>query len=148
MQDKQLAMVAKFEREKEQKLAADYQYVLQHLRLQQEKLAGLQQHRLDYLQQIQHRGSGGMGSLSFGQHQAFIDKLDKACVIQQQEISKLDEVSDQRKNLWVSQQQKRKAVELLIEKNQHARLQKIQKQEQQMMDEVAMQKFIRKKLSM
>ncbi len=145
MQDKQLAMVAKFEREKEQKMAADYQYVQQHLRTQKEKLSGLEQHRLEYVQQIHQRATGGMGSLSYGQHHAFIDKLDRACEIQRQEISKVSDVAEQRKGLWLGQQQKRKAVEMLIEKKTLARMTKIQKEEQQMMDEIALQKFVRKK---
>ncbi len=146
MDSKQLLMIAKYELEKEQKLAGEYQYVQQHIHSQQEKLSGLEQHRLSYLTEIQKRASSGIGSLSYGQHQSFIDKLDKACEIQQAEIEKLSEVAEQRKQLWLTQQQKRKAVDMLIEKQQNERQARIQREEQQMMDEVALQKFVRKQL--
>ena len=49
MDSKQLLMIAKYELEKEQKLAGEYQYVQQHIHSQQEKLSGLEQHQLSYL---------------------------------------------------------------------------------------------------
>ena len=147
MQLKQLQMVAKYELEKEQKLAGEYQYVQQHLQLQHQKLEGLQQHRLSYLTEIQKRATQGMGSMSYGQHQSFIDKLDKACEIQHQEINKIGEVAEQRKGLWLAQQQKRKAVDMLIDKQLSARNARLEREEQQMMDETALQKFVRKRQS-
>lgn len=144
MADKQLKMVADWEREKEQKLGRDFQMAQQYLQQNKQKLQGLQQYRLEYLQQIQQRGSTGVGALSFSQHQSFIDKLDKACEIQNNEISKANQVVEQRRQLWLKQQQKRKAVEMLIDKKQAEKDARLARYEQQLMDEVALQKFIRK----
>lgn len=55
--------------------------------------------------------------MSFGQHQAFIDKLDSACVQQSRVLAQARAAAEQRKALWLKQQQKRKAVEMLIDKN-------------------------------
>lgn len=146
MIDKQLQMVANWESEKEQKLGRDFQTAQQHLQQNRDKLAGLQQYRLEYLQQIQQKGNKGVGAMSFSQHQAFIEKLDKACEIQNNEIIQTKQVVDQRKQLWLKQQQKRKAVEMLIDRKQSEFNAKQARIEQQMLDEIALQKFIRKGL--
>jgi len=143
MAEKQLQMVADWEKEKEQKLGRDFQLAQQHLQQNKQKLEGLQQYRLEYLQKIQQRGSTGLGAMSFSQHQAFIDKLDKACEIQNNEISRANQVAEQRRQLWLRQQQKRKAVEMLIEKKRIEKEARMARHEQQLMDEVALQKFIR-----
>ena len=53
-------------------------------------------------------------------------------------------VADQRRMLWMAQQRKRKAVEMLLDKQHKAKLKREDKQEQIMLDELSLQKFIRK----
>lgn len=143
MATNQLQLVANWEKEKEDKLAQNYLVANKYLQDNENKLKGLEQYRLDYLRQLQQKGSQGVGALSFGQHQSFIDKLDKACTQQIVAISKAQLVADQRKGQWLKQQQKRKAVEMLIDKKQQQKALAESRAEQQMMDEIALQKFIR-----
>ena len=60
-------------------------------------------------------------------------------------IAQANLAADQRKQVWLKQQQKVKAVTLLLEKQQRAKQQKEAKAEQAMMDEFATQRFFRAK---
>ncbi|MBN7820467.1 flagellar export protein FliJ [Bowmanella yangjiangensis] len=146
MSTRQLEQVAKWEQEKEDKLARDYRLAEQNVQANVQKLTGLQSYRLDYLRQLQQRANQGLGALSFAQHQAFIDKLDKACLQQNQIIANAKAVAQQRRALWLRQQQKRKAVEMLIEKKRQQAQQLENKREQALLDEVAIQRFVRRQL--
>lgn len=140
----QLQMVADWERKKEQKLATDFRLAQQYVQDNKRKLTGLEQYRLDYLRQAQTKAKSGMASTTYNQHQQFIGKLDKACEQQSKIVSNALIVADQRRVQWLQQQKKRKAVELLIEKQQLQLTKRQEKQEQQMLDELATQRFIRK----
>ncbi|WP_088330196.1 flagellar export protein FliJ [Lacimicrobium sp. SS2-24] len=144
MSTKQLEQVAQWERSKEDKLAQDYYLAQKNVQDNQRKLTGLQSYRLDYLRQLQQRANKGLGAMSFGQHQAFIDKLDSACTQQTRVLAQARAAAEQRKGLWLKQQQKRKAVEMLIDKKQQLQLQREARQEQAMLDEIATQRFVRK----
>ena len=112
----QLALVAKFELEKEQKAAQQFQLAQQHVTQQRQKLSNLQQYRLDYVRQIQATGKGGVAAKAYHQHLSFVGKLDKACQQQMNVISQASLVAEQRKRAWLEQQKRRKAVDMLIDK--------------------------------
>lgn len=142
---KQLQMVAKWESEKEDKAASNFQQAQVWVQQNQDKLDGLLQYRLDYFKKIQEKASEGLEALSFTHHQTFINKLDKACEQQQQVINDAKKAAEQRKQLWLQQQKKRKAVDMLLDKNARMLQAKLDRQEQNMLDEYALQKFIRSK---
>lgn len=144
MAEQQLQLVADWENEKEQRCARDFQLAQQHADLQKQKLSSLEQYRLDYLRQTQTKASHGVVGQSFNQHQSFIGKLDKACEQQMIAHSQALLAADQRKSQWLQQQRKRKAVELLLEKKREQRIYQENRLEQQILDELAIQKFIRK----
>ena len=109
----------------------------------QERLDGLVQYRTDYFHKIQEKGKGGLEALSFTHHKSFITKLDKACEQQQLIINDAKKAAEQRKAQWLEQQKKRKAVDMLLDKKALAEQTRINKEEQIMSDEFALQKFIR-----
>ena len=141
----QLKLVAEWEKEKEEQLANDLYRAQQDLQLNKQKLRGLDQYKREYLAQLRNKGIDGVGALSFGQHQSFIDKLDKACEQQNFAIHQAKRVVEHKMTLWLAQQRKRKAIESLIEKQQLAQRIKQDKAEQQFLDEVSMQRFFRNK---
>jgi flagellar FliJ protein len=143
----QLEMVAGLERKKEQKLVQGFQLAQQHAQNNKQKLAGLEQYRLDYLRQAQNKARQGMAATSYGQHQQFIGKLDKACEQQTKVVSNAMLVAEQRRVQWLQQQKKRKAVEMLLAKQQKTLELHLAKQEQHMLDELALQRFVRKQPS-
>ncbi len=144
MAEQQLRLVADWENQKEQQCAQEFQLAQQNADLQKQKLSSLEQYRLDYLRQTQTRASQGVVARSFNQHQSFIGKLDKACEQQMHVHSQALLVAEQRKSLWLQQQRKRKAVEMLLEKKRQQRVYQENRVEQQILDEMAIQKFIRR----
>lgn len=144
MANSQLQLVADWELQKEQKLAQDFQVAQNFAQENKQKLSGLENYRLDYLRQAQVKAKQGVGSQAFHQHQQFIGKLDKACELQMQHLNQAVLVAEQRKSQWLQQQKKRKAVDLLIAKQNIAKQHLEAKQEQMMLDELSLQKFIRK----
>lgn len=140
----QLEMVAELERNKEKKCLQNFQLAQQHAQQNKQKLSGLEQYRLDYLRQAQVKAKQGMASTTYGQHQQFIGKLDKACEQQTKVVSNALLVAQQRQTQWLQQQNKRKAVEMLLAKQHKAIEFKQAKQEQHMLDELALQRFVRK----
>ena len=139
----QLQMVADWENQKEQKLLRTFQTAQQYVLDNKKKLSGLEQYRLDYLRQAQTKAKLGMAATTYGQHQQFIGKLDKACEQQSKIISNAVLVAEQRKIQWLQQQRKRKAVEMLLAKEQKTLYLRQEKQEQHMLDELSLQRFIR-----
>jgi flagellar FliJ protein len=139
----QLQMVADWENQKEQKLLRTFQIAQQYVQDNKQKLSGLEQYRLDYLRQAQTKAKQGMAATTYGQHQQFIGKLDKACEQQSKIVSNAALVADQRRVQWLHQQKKRKAVEMLLAKQQKSLYLKQEKQEQQMLDELSLQRFVR-----
>jgi flagellar FliJ protein len=144
MSQSQLKLVADWERQKEQKLSQDFQVAQHYATENKQKLSGLESYRLDYLRQAQVKATEGVGSQTFSQHQQFIGKLDKACELQMQNLNQALVVADQRKSQWLQQQCKRKAVELLLDKQVLAKQKLEQRQEQMMLDEISIQKYIRR----
>ncbi|MFQ3250111.1 MAG: flagellar FliJ protein [Glaciecola sp.] len=140
---KQLHMVADLETKKEQKLAQNYQFAAKNLQDNQQKLSGLEQYRLDYLKLIQQKGQLGVEAKELHQHQSFVAKLDRACEQQIQFVSQAVLVADQRKRQWLEQQKRRKAIEMLISKKVKEASNVASRQEQQLFDEIAIQKFVR-----
>lgn len=140
---RQLQMVAKWEAEKEEKAASDFQQAQAYVQQNQERLDGLMQYRLDYFKKMQEKGANGFEAISFSHHQSFISKLDKACAQQQQIIQDASKAAEQRKLQWLEQQKKRKAVEMLLDKKNAEKQARLDRHEQNMMDEFALQKFLR-----
>lgn len=144
MSNNQLQMVADWEQQKEDRCARDFQLAQQNVELNKQKLASLEQYRLDYLRQTQTKATDGLKALSFNQYQSFIGKLDRACEMQIGVLSQATLVADQRKLLWLQQQRKRKAVEMLLQKKAQQALHREERQEQNLLDELALQKFVRR----
>ena len=139
----QLVRLAEFEREKEQKFAQMFQHAQQNVNQQKQKLTSLEQYRIDYLRGIQQTGAKGVSAKHYQQHLSFVGKLDKACEQQMNVIAQAKMAADQRKQRWLKQQQKVKAVELLLNKKNAVKEAKAARAEQAMMDEFATQRFYR-----
>ncbi|APE06010.1 MULTISPECIES: flagellar export protein FliJ [Alteromonas] len=144
---KQLERLAEFEKEKEQRESRFYQQAQLNVNQHKQKLASLEQYRVDYIKGIQQTGQSGVTATYYQQHLSFVGKLDKACEQQMQVIAQAKMAADQRKQMWLKQQQKVKAVTLLLDKKRLAKEKKEAKAEQAMLDEFATQRFIRSKSS-
>lgn len=140
----QLQLLVKVQQEKEDKLQAQYRAALQNYQSMQQKYQGLADYRIEYVQQTQSRGQEGMASRQFNQYLNFIGKLDAALTAQQQYVQQAKANADQRLMQLLAMQKKRKAMEILIERELAELQRKADKQEQKMLDEIATQQFFRR----
>jgi flagellar FliJ protein len=140
----QLQLLVKVQQEKEDKLQAQYRAALHNYQSMQQKYQGLADYRIEYVQQTQSRGQEGMASRQFNQYLNFIGKLDAALTAQQQYVQQAKANADQRLAQLLAMQKKRKAMEILIERELSEVQRKADKQEQKMLDEIATQQFFRR----
>ncbi len=140
----QLQLLVKVQQEKEDKLQAQYRAAQQNYQSMQQKYQGLADYRVEYVQQTQSRGQQGMASRQFNQYLNFIGKLDAALTAQQQYVQQAKASADQRLLQLLAMQKKRKALEILIERELAEIQRKADKQEQKMLDEIATQQFFRR----
>ncbi|MFR9718041.1 flagellar export protein FliJ [Aeromonas diversa] len=115
----------------------------QDLQLFMEQYDALGNYRQIYQQQWTERGQQGIAAQQNVQYQAFINKLQIAAEQQYEGVLQVKQVMEQRKQEWLAMQQRRKAVELLLEKKALRERQKADRQEQKMLDEFATRSFLR-----
>ena len=141
----QLKMLLDLEQQREDKTAKDFAEVQQQVQDNQMRLDGMSKYRLDYLNQLQQRGQGGIQSMQVSQYHAFVGKLDEGVEQLHHEVVKLQQVLAQRKERWLAQRRKRESIEHLI-KEKEKRAQKVQaRKEQKNLDDFSSQRFIRDK---
>lgn len=144
---KQLQLLVQVQKEKEDKLQASFVQAQQFLQTCIERYQGLADYRTDYIRQTQQRGQEGLASRQFNQYLSFVTKLDQALEQQNLQIQQAQRVVDMRRSAWLTMQKRRKAIELLIDKELTAAQQRQNRQEQKMLDEIAMQQFVRAQLA-
>ncbi len=144
---KQLQLLVQVQKEKEDKLQASFVQAQQFLQTCIERYQGLADYRTDYIRQTQQRGQQGLASRQFNQYLSFVTKLDQALEQQNLQIQQAQRVVDMRRSAWLTMQKRRKAIELLIDKELTAAQQRQNRQEQKMLDEIAMQQFVRAQLA-
>lgn len=140
----QLQLLVKVQQEREDKLQAQYRAAQQNYQSMQQKYQGLADYRIEYVQQTQSRGQEGMASRQFNQYLNFIGKLDAALTAQQQYVQQAKASAEQRLQQLLAMQKKRKAMEILIDRELAEIQRKADKQEQKMLDEIATQQFFRR----
>jgi len=139
----QLQMLFELEKKREDKAAQDFSEVQHQVQEQQMRLDGMSKYRLDYLNQLQHRGQSGIASMQVGQYHAFVGKLDEGVEQLHHDIMKLQQVLQQRKERWLAQRRKRESINFLIkEKRKREQIAEARK-EQNNLDDFSSQRFIR-----
>ncbi|WP_031571327.1 flagellar export protein FliJ [Rheinheimera texasensis] len=141
---KQLQLLVQVQKEKEEKLLANFVQAQQFLQTCNDRYQGLADYRTDYIRQTQQRGAEGVQSRQFNQYLNFITKLDQALEQQNLQIQQAQRVVDMRRTAWLTMQKKRKAIELLIDKELASSQQRQNRLEQKLLDEIATQQFFRR----
>ncbi|MEH6393546.1 flagellar export protein FliJ [Pseudoalteromonas sp.] len=148
MANNKLDLLLKIENEKEESLRMNFLQAQQNLQVNQQKLQGLNNFRLEYTQQLHLKGQSGLSSAGFSQYHAFIAKIEEAIRQQGNTVSTAKQVVSQRQSLWLKQQIKAKAVAKLIEKQQLKANVIAQKNEQKMLDEFSANQFYQRRRSL
>lgn len=134
---KGLTLLASRLEEAEQQAAMALAKAQQDLKLFMDQQNALNQYRQIYHQQWTERGLQGISPQQNSQYHAFINKLENAATQQYQGVLQVREALAQCRAQWLEAQQRRKAVELLLEKKADKVRQKAQRQEQKMLDDYA-----------
>ncbi|MBE0456837.1 flagellar export protein FliJ [Pseudoalteromonas sp. KG3] len=148
MANNKLDLLLKIENDKEESLRMNFLQAQQNLQVNQQKLQGLNNFRLEYTQQLHLKGQSGLSSAGFSQYHAFIAKIEEAIRQQANTVSTAKQVVSQRQSLWLKQQIKAKAVAKLIEKQQLKANVLAQKNEQKMLDEFSANQFYQRHRSL
>ena len=144
MVNQRFALLIKVQQQREEKLQAQFVTAQQYSLQAEQKYHGLANYRTDYILQSQRQGSAGLQSRQYSQFVNFIAKLDQAISQQSKAVQQAKAAAEQRKQSWLNAQKKRKALELLLQRGEHAELLKWQRQEQKDADEYASQLFMRR----
>lgn len=140
---RQLETLFKIENDKEQSFATDLHAAQSFYESNVMKLKEVERFKLDYLKQLQTRGNEGLAGGNYMHFQRFIVQLDEGIAAQNHAVSVAKQVVEQRRQIWLEQRTKRKAVETLL-KNKRAKKQLVMdKLEQSESDEFALQKYVR-----
>ncbi len=107
----------------------------------QRQLEALNEYRQIYSGQMTEKGIQGLEASHFNHFHSFIGKLDKASVQQQQGFQNARQQTEQKRQEWLELQQRRKAIEKLLERKAEKAQQKQARQEQKLLDEFATFRF-------
>jgi flagellar FliJ protein len=147
MSIKQLDTLYKYEKDKEHQAAQKLQKAEQDHQQNILRLQSVSDFRLEYMKRLSQRSTEGIDSATYAHFHKFIAKLDNASEQVEVAIKQAKALVEQSKKQWLAQRQKLQAVEHLRKQKQRILINKANKQEQQMFDEIATQQFIRRKIS-
>lgn len=138
-----LEKVLSIEVKREEQALQQWQLAQRHWQAQQQKLASLQSYRLEYLKKLQGGSQQGVAISTYQQLLSFMGTLDNACAQQSGVVTQAQRVSEQRRQQWVQQQTKRKAIEVLLQQRVEAAQVQARRVEQKQQDEWVSQRFMR-----
>jgi flagellar protein FliJ len=145
MQNDPLFTVLKLACDAEEKAALQLKSTQSDRQKYQAQLDVLNNYRLDYMKQMsQHQGQS-LSANHYSQFHQFIKQVDNAIAQQVNAVKDAETQVLYRQQNWQEKQQKRKAVEMLLEQKALKRANAENVREQKMSDEFAMQQFIRNK---
>ncbi|MBB1268078.1 flagellar export protein FliJ [Shewanella sp. SR44-3] len=145
MEKDPLFTVLKLACDAEEKAALQLKSIQSDKQKYQGQLEVLNNYRLDYMKQMGQQQGKTLSANHYSQFHQFIKQVDNAI---SQQVNVLKDAETQviyRQNNWQEKQQKRKAVEMLLDQKAQKRVHAENLREQKMSDEFAMQQFIRKK---
>lgn len=144
MQMRQLNTLLKFEQDKESSAAQQLQAAELDYQQNLQRLNGVNDYRLEYMKRLNQRSLQGIDSATYSHFHGFIAKLDYAAEQVQIAIRQAKSLLELRKNQWIAQQRKVKAVDHLKDQQVKKIAMVAAKDEQKMFDEIATQQFIRR----
>ena len=112
----------------------------------QSQLQALNNYRLDYMKQMEGHQGKVITATNYHQFHQFIKQVDSAITQQLGAVQDSERQVGYRRTYWLEKQQKRKAVEMLLDNKAKAAQIAEAKYEQKMSDEFAMQQYIRRKV--
>ncbi|MFH7565545.1 flagellar export protein FliJ [Oceanimonas smirnovii] len=128
----------------ERKAAAELNAAQLQLQQMEQQLQTLSQYQRQYVQTFQQRGQIGLEAHQFGHFRGFIDKLEVAQQQQQQGLQQAREQLTQSRDAWLAVRARKQAIAKLMEREAERKKQETARQEQKMLDNLAIYRYHRK----
>lgn len=138
---KGLALLAQQLAQTEQQCAQALAKAQQDLALYMDQQAALNQYRQIYHQQWTDKGLIGISPAQNSQYHSFINKLEQAATQQYEGVLQVKQALELRKQAWLAASARRKAIELLLQKQAQREQLKQAKTEQKQQDEWVMRRY-------
>ncbi len=116
---------------------------LQQFEQQQQTLSQYQRH---YAQEFNNRGQQGLSAHQFGHFQGFIDKLEQTRQQQQQGLQQARQRLEQSRSAWMAVRTRKQAIDKLLEREAERQRLDSSRQEQKMLDNLAIYRFHKKSI--
>jgi flagellar FliJ protein len=107
----------------------------------QRQLDALNEYRQIYSSHMTEKAAVGLEASHFNHYHSFIGKLDHASVQQQNGFRKAKQQAEEKRDEWLALQQRRKAIEMLLERKAEKEALKQLKIEQKLLDEFSTFRF-------
>ncbi|WP_394128750.1 flagellar export protein FliJ [Shewanella maritima] len=140
-----LLTVLKLEKDAEEQAALQLRSAQLEAQKRQTQLNALNEYRLDYMKQMDGHTGQALSANHYHQFHRFIKQVDEAIGQQVGAVREAETQVGYRQKHWQEKQQKRKAVEMLLDKKRHIAQVAEDKREQKASDEFATQQYFRNK---
>jgi len=142
-----LFTVLKLAQDAEKQAAQQLKSAQLALQKSQAQMDALRHYRLDYMKQMKSHQGKQVSANYYHQFHKFVEQIDEAITKQYVSLNEADSQRMHRQLHWQQQQQKRKSIELLLDKKAiQAQLAEL-RQEQKISDEFASLQFSRRRSS-
>ncbi len=141
-----LHTVLKLARDAEEQASLQFRSASADERKARSQLEALNRYRLDYMSQMKDKVGAHLSSSQYQQFHRFIAQIDQAVAQQAEAVRETEKLKAHRQKHWLEKQQKRKAVEILLEKKARKRQSAAARAEQKLSDEFAARQYSRNKV--
>lgn len=134
---KRFVPLVKLAENKEQAAAIALGTCNQQVKQSKEQLAQLKQYRNEYLQQLSKDGNQGMEASMLRAYKDFIAGLDTAIKQQNMQLFESQKQYEAQKQRWLHEHQRKRVMEVTVEKYSAAEIRDVDRREQNALDEFA-----------
>ncbi|MDO4676178.1 MAG: flagellar export protein FliJ [Anaerobiospirillum succiniciproducens] len=145
--DRALSLVKDKRQRDEEKALEDWVFCRNQVSNYENQIRQVEEFRMNYISEMQAEGRNGLTGTKILAYQAFIEKLDNIAVKQRQELKRLEMLTEQKRQMYMTRQKERKIIEKLIEQQTQKRLKEELRKEQKMLDEFVVSSYTRRQSS-
>ena len=145
--DRALSLVKDKRQRDEEKALEDWVFCRNQVSNYENQIRQVEEFRMNYISEMQAEGRNGLTGTKILAYQAFIEKLDNIAVKQRQELKRLEMLTEQKRQMYMTRQKERKIIEKLIEQQTQKRLKEEMRKEQKMLDEFVVSSYTRRQSS-
>lgn len=145
--DRALNLVKDKRQRDEEKALEDWVFCRNQVSNYENQIRQVEEFRMNYISEMQAEGRNGLTGTKILAYQAFIEKLDNIAVKQRQELKRLEMLTEQKRQMYMTRQKERKIIEKLIEQQTQKRLKEELRKEQKMLDEFVVSSYTRRQSS-